>query len=424
MRGLIHKALNFGGQLRPKRRAPLRTAGETRWGAPHNVAEARSLVERHSSDYEALVAAGRYFLFNSGHRVSLIVEAEKSFRRALQLAPNSLEAMTHVGFALDNQGRWTEARQIYEDVLEIDPNYALARERLAAAHEELNIVDKAVAVSSRASAHFARFPETIASLRDLDRAIEEHLLSHIDRDALSLTATTKIVTVGSCFAANLAHALKAQGIVADNLTVGEIINSTFANLQFFRWALGDFPDVSEVMQSRFGRDDVAALLGAADVIIYTLGVAPCFFETPTGAFVLPKRTEGVRGVLNGRYTFRTTTVDENHDNLNAMVERVRRVNPDCTFVFSLSPVPLTSTLEGRSAIEADCLSKATLRVAVEKVLATTPGCIYWPAFEIVRWLGAYIPDMYGDEDGTTHHVSERVVETVIRHFLAMYRKQG
>jgi hypothetical protein len=43
---------------------------------------------------------------------------------------------------------------------------------------------------------------------------------------------------------------------------------------------------------------------------------------------------------------------------------------------------------------------------------------------MVRWLGAYVPDMYGEEDGTTHHVSERVIRTVMRHFLRLYRHDG
>jgi hypothetical protein len=44
-------------------------------------------------------------------------------------------------------------------------------------------------------------------------------------------------------------------------------------------------------------------------------------------------------------------------------------------------------------MEADCLSKATLRVAVDQLVTSTPYCLYWPAFEIVRWLGSYIPNM-------------------------------
>jgi len=199
------------------------------------------------------------------------------------------------------------------------------------------------------------------------------------------------------------------------------INNTYANLEMFEWALGHSFSVSEETLRKFSKDDIGVLLPNADLCIYALGVAPCFFDKATGRFILPQKTEGVRGVLRGGYVFRTTTVEENYNNLKKIVSLVRRVNPSCKFVFSLSPVPLTSTLERRSAMEADCLSKAALRVAVEQVVASMPGCIYWPSFEILRWLGAYVSGMYGEEDGTTHHVSERVVRTIIRSFLNTYR---
>jgi hypothetical protein len=103
-----------------------------------------------------------------------------------------------------------------------------------------------------------------------------------------------------------------------------------------------------------------------------------------------------------------------------MVAVDREANPNCKFVFSLPPVPLTSTLESRSAMEAACLSKAVLRGAIEQLLASMQGCIYWPSFEIVRWMGAYVPGKYGEEDGTTHHVSERVIRTIMRSILQTY----
>jgi hypothetical protein len=84
----------------------------------------------------------------------------------------------------------------------------------------------------------------------------------------------------------------------------------------------------------------------------------------------------VRGVLSGKYVFRTTMVEENLNNLKTIVVLVRRANPNCKFVFS--PVP-PSTLE---------------------------------------------PNMYGDEDGTAHHVSERVVQTIMGHFLRLYMRVG
>jgi hypothetical protein len=44
--------------------------------------------------------------------------------------------------------------------------------------------------------------------------------------------------------------------------------------------------------------------------------------------------DGVRGAIRGRYVFRTTSVEENHRNLVALVKLI---------VFSLSPVPLAAT---------------------------------------------------------------------------------
>jgi hypothetical protein len=410
-------ALRFLGLSAARAFFPL---AQGRSDGPRDLDEARRLTTAAQSSYAAQMRAGRYLLFNCGHTVSVIVEAEKCFRRALVLAPRSVEALTHLAWSMDSQGRWTEAKKLYEDALARDPSYAVAQERYAVAREELNIVEDDAATAPSYHPRFTRFPETIAELTDLDRAIERYAISHVPRSALSIAKHSRIVTIGSCFAANVAHALNAEGVAAQNLTVGEIINSTFANLEFFRWALGFSTIINEEMLRRFGRDEVGVLLRQADVIIYTLGVAPCFFDKTSGVFVLPPRTQGVRGVLGGKYTFRTTTVDENLVNLKGIVAAVRQVNPDCRFVFSLSPVPLASTLESRAAMEADCLSKATLRVAVDQLVADTPGCVYWPAFEIVRWLGTYVPGMYGEEDGTTHHVSERVIRTIMRHFLRLY----
>jgi hypothetical protein len=391
-------------------------------GEPPSPADPDAPADDAGADYAAEMTAGKALLFGSGHTVSTIVAAEHCFRRALRLAPGNVEALTYVAYSIDNQGRWTEAKALYERALAIDPSFALARERLAIAREELNIVDDAEPALTSRRPPFTRFPETLAALAELDRAIRDHIISHVPREALSLARQTRVVTLGSCFAANLGHALTAEGLAATNLTVGEIVNSTFANREFFAWALGITESVSAEMAGRFGRDEVGALLRNADLIIYTLGVAPCFFDAASGAFVLPGRGDGLRGLRSGKYVFRTTTVDENLDNLRAIVALVRDVNPDCRFVFSLSPVPLTATLEPRSAMEADCLSKSILRVAVELLVSETEGCVYWPAFEIVRWLGAYLPNMYGEEDGTTHHVSERVVRTIMRLFLETYRR--
>ncbi len=420
LNGIIVRTLEYCEFVWPRRFVPLRIMLSMRWGKPLDLAAARQLSKYAPYNYAAQLAAGKAFLFGSGHIVSVIVEAERCFRRALEKSPRSVEATTYLAWSIDNQGRWTEAKGLYEQALAIDPTFGLAQERYAVALEERNAVAESPAISMRKTIAFSRFPETIGSLSNLESAIWNNVLSHVPKKALSLTRDSRIVTIGSCFAANLAHALKAEGVTATNLTVGEAINSTYANLEFLKWALGASPSVSEEMLRKFSKDEVSPLLTNADLIIYTLGVALCFFDKATGKFILPQKSEGVRGILKDKYVFRMTTVDENYNNLISIVSSVRRANPNCKFFFSLSPVPLTSTLEQRTAIEADCLSKAILRVAVDQVVSSTPGCFYWPAFEIVRWMGAYIPNMYGEEDGTTHHVSERVVRLIMKLFLQLY----
>jgi len=396
---------------------------DLRAGKLLDLDSARQLSQLAPHDFEAQMAAGKTFLFDSNQRASVFVEAENSFRRALAVSSDNAEAVAYLAWSMDSQGRWTEAKEHYERALRIDPNLEIARTRHALALEELYWAPDPEAETSRAKP-FSRFPETIASLADVEQAVQKHVLSHVSKDALKIGKDSRVVTVGSCFAANMAHGFRLNSVAATNLTVGEAINSTYANLEFFEWALGNSQSVSEEFFQKFGKDEVNVLLRQADLLIYTLGVAPCFFEKSTGKFILPQKGDGVRGVMKGKYVFRTTTVKENFDNLKSIISIVRRANPSIQIVFSLSPVPLLSTLESRSAMEADCISKATLRVAVDEVVADSAGCLYWPSFEVVRWLGSYVPGMYGAEDGSTHHVSEGVVELIVRAFLRMFSEHS
>jgi tetratricopeptide (TPR) repeat protein len=138
-------------------------------GVQLGLADARELAQNGLSSYHAQITAGQAFLYGSAHTVSVITEAECCFRRAFELQPGSVEALTYIAFSLDNQGRWTEAKELYERALAIDPSFALAKERYALALEELNIIDEVDSIRLRRSP-FTRFPETVASLGSLDQA--------------------------------------------------------------------------------------------------------------------------------------------------------------------------------------------------------------------------------------------------------------
>src|SRR6185369_7470852 len=155
----------------------------------------------------------------------------------------------------------------------------------------------------------------------------------------------------------------------------------------------------------------------ADTFIYTLGVAPGFFDRDTGRFHLSQPGASTRHLLRAKQ-FRTTTVAENVENIEYIAAAIAGLRPNAQIVFSVSPVPLFATFEYESAIVADCVSKSTLRVAIDTVMKKgLPNLHYWPAFEMIRWVGVYGGGVYGAEDGTSRHVSEHAIRSVMRAFV-------
>jgi hypothetical protein len=211
--------------------------------------------------------------------------------------------------------------------------------------------------------------------------------------------------------------------------IGEEVNSTFANRYLLEWIEnGPTDPITEAVQAGYGpamRERMRAKIIDSDVFVITLGVGACFFQNDTGdfAFVVSK-SEIAREYLMTDCAMRMTSVAENVDNIRRMmasIGRLARRTPK--FVLTVSPVPLGGTTERNSAVLADCVSKSVLRLAAEEVCAA-PGerqVIYWPSFEMVRWLGPHFgpgqPQVFGAEDANSRHVSAWLVRLVIELFL-------
>jgi hypothetical protein len=83
-----------------------------------------------------------------------------------------------------------------------------------------------------------------------------------------------------------------------------------------------------------------------------------------------------------RHRFLNLGVREVVEDLDAFRAELRAVNPMARLILTVSPVPLAATAEPRHVWTATTLSKAVLRVAAEEI-ATRPGAIYFPAYEII-----------------------------------------
>lgn len=350
-------------------------------------------------------AAANYF--NIGDSAA----AERCARGVLQASPDHAGALWLLGQALLELDRGEEALACFERVLEVAPETPGVQREV----DKLKGVKRAPK-RTRPALH----PRLTSDYDDFDRFAERFVLTEVAGIEPFLTKRSKCFTAGSCFAANIALGLTAQGIAAATVGVPEEINSTYANRYLFEWILDGPTERTATYQEYFGeekRREYRDSLASADVVIISLGVAPCFFHRETGEFAATFGTH----LYSQQHEFRTTSVAENVANIKAIVACLQRLNPAMKIVLTVSPVPLKGTLEMRSAVVADSVSKSTLRVAAHEVTTELAGqVIYWPSFEMVRWYGGHAGRVFGNDDESAFHVSQdliaRILSAFIRHF--------
>jgi hypothetical protein len=266
---------------------------------------------------------------------------------------------------------------------------------------------------------------------DLRELIRKYVLpGHVPATPM-LDESQSVVTLGSCFARELRLFLGLAGVQASRFWIPSGLNNTFAILDFFSWCItgeqtgrghryersaeGDIREWAPEGE----REDYLKALTDTGAFVFTLGLAEVWQDRQTGAVFW----RGVpRDVFDAdRHVFRLTTVDENAENLRQIVALVRRVNPHAPIVFTLSPVPLLATHRDVSCLTADCVSKSVLRVALDSVMADRlPRVFYWPSFEIVKWVGATLPQSAYGAEGNARNVDRRLVVEIIEAFIEAY----
>ena len=350
-------------------------------------------------------------------------ETEALGREAIGRHPQLAIAYQYLGEALWRQNRDDEARSTLERAVELGPMLSDARALLAIALRG-RVVNKRKRLPKP-------WPIKLDAFADPRALIKKFLLKTAEADRF-IRPDTHFMTFGSCFAQNLAKALAAQKYTVFSEIIGEEVNSTYANRYLLEWIEnGPIDPQTQTMEITYGPEMRARFregIRTSDVIVLTLGVAPCFFDE-TGDFVfLAARTNTGIQTLQSDYSMRTTSVAENVENIRAIIEILARLSErDFRLIVSVSPVPLAATTEFESAVIADCLSKSTLRLACHEAITTHTGgnVQYWPSFEIVRWLGpSFGPTHgppFGGHDGSTRHVSRWLVDLIMELFIDEYR---
>lgn len=303
-------------------------------------------------------------------------------------------------------------------------------------HQNLEILVSAEKKSTSENSDFRekkqrlnRYPAQNDFLGNLVDLIKNHIAYDLKNTEKFLTKDTKIFTMGSCFARNIAGALRKNGYIARNLEITEELNTTYANLEFINWLESkqgiNHERIENLIQSsndNANRNDLLKAIASTDVFILTLGVALAFFDKHSGDFVLPPASSLSQYSMKNKYIYRETTVSENVGNVLKVIHFIKNLSPNIKIILTVSPVPLMVSLSHKSCVQADCISKSTMRlVANEIVNNSTVGAIYWPSFEAIRWAGSNASGFFGAEDNLSVHVSENKVDRIIDAFIETFR---
>lgn len=341
-------------------------------------------------------------------------------RQAIALYPAWPEFPRRLGEALMRQSRFSEAETALQTAIELNPG-----EREAPLLLELCRASARPAPSGR---RIAPWPGRQAFFDNPRKMIRQFVLGR-SPDTPLVEPNDVFLTLGSCFAQNIAVVLRKMKRKVYTQEIGEDVNSTYANRHLLEWIESGATDgPTRAIEAAYGpkmRKQLRAGIANSDVFVITLGVAPCFFHKDTGEFGLViSKMAAMRQRFYAEHEMRTTSVEENVENLRRIMASITRLAQRTPkFVLTVSPVALGGTTERESAVVGDCVSKSILRVAADQICATEKDLkvVYWPSFEMVRWLGPHYgseqPPAFGAEDANTRHVSDWLVRLIVELFL-------
>jgi hypothetical protein len=250
---------------------------------------------------------------------------------------------------------------------------------------------------------------------------------------------TRVATIGSCFASELAAMMGGVGIVGGMHPGGLFYSTATIRQELERiagrwperaaessWPVGEglvdpfrdygviHPDEEQLHASRTEADKAAdALFRGARVVVVTLGLIETWRSPLTGATYRQIPHPAVFPTLAPE--FHRLSVAEMLDDL----ERIRAVIRDtigAEMVVTVSPVPLHTTFTELDVRIANSESKSRIRAAVSEFVDRHPAVHYFHSYEMV--VTAERQSDYFRDDG--RHVEGHAVRYIVSEFLRLY----
>lgn len=129
-------------------------------------------------------------------------------------------------------------------------------------------------------------------------------------------------------------------------------------------------------------DETRAQLRASDTFIFTLGLIETWVDINGVCY------PSCPGLKAGKYDpelYRLKVFDYNEilSDLSQLFQHIRAINPEITFVLTVSPVPLTATATENHILVANAYSKSVLRAVAGAISESHQDINYFPSFELI-----------------------------------------
>lgn len=254
-----------------------------------------------------------------------------------------------------------------------------------------------------------------------------------------VTPDTRVATIGSCFAKELADMMGVVGIRGAMHPGGLFYSTATIRQELERlaggwperaaepsWRVGTefvdpfrdygttYPDEPQLLAARAAADAAAdEVFRGAGVVVVTLGLIETWRSPVTGGTFRQIPHPAVFASL--RPAFHRLTVTEMLDDL----ERIRTVIRDglgAEMVVTVSPVPLHTTFTPLDVRIANAESKGRIRAAVSELVDRHPDVHYFHSYEMV--VTAERQSDFFREDG--RHVHRHAVRYIVSEFLRLF----
>lgn len=305
-----------------------------------------------------------------------------------------------------------------------------------------------------------RFPETIAwkertsLMPTLKAKIGSWEVPHLhmwkDRQARIrfekkplILPETRIATIGSCFAAEIAGAMERlhmrgamhpTGLFYNTRSIRQELERIFGGWKGYReepyWQVKGgyvhpFKENYNVWKTedelRAWSDDLDKkaedLFRNANVVVATLGLIEAWMQPSNGNYYRQIPHPDVFPTLGAKFT--RLTVREMVEDLVAIRELLLK-HTGAKLILTVSPIPLQATMTPLDIRVANTESKTRIRAAVSEFIDAYPDVNYFHSYELVMTAERLSDFML--EDG--RHVNRPAVEYILSEFLAQYAGPG